>query len=167
MDITVVVQPEPSCSDKPQKAYVKPISDHLSPMAMSKVYELSPDCLSTENNIMLVIPLLQKHSYDYRNLTLMYKGDIHDEFVPTYILGDHKPTWLFHGNKCYIFISHFCKMFVKKTSTQHGKIKSFHCEALLFHKQTGNQPELKTTFGCYRKKSHCSSEKVIEVITSL
>ena len=133
--------------------------------AMSKIYEFSPSGLTTQNNIMFVIPLFDSHQYEYDNMTLMYQQDSHCQFVDADDMKVHKPTWLFYGNKCYIFLNHFCKMYVSKKKNISGrKVKSISLESLLFYKQDGKNLELVTTFGCYSGKSVCSSKKVEQVL---
>ena len=132
--------------------------------AMSKIYEFNPSGLTIQNNIMFVIPLFDSHQYEYDNMTLMYQQDRHCQFVDADDMKVHKPTWLFYGNKCYIFVNHFCKMYVSKKKNISGrKVKSITLESLLFYKQDGKNLELVTTFGCHNKKSVCSTKKVEQV----
>ena len=133
--------------------------------AMSKIYEFSPSGLTTQNNIMFVIPLFDSHQYEYDNMTLMYQQDSHCQFVDADDMKVHKPTWLFYGNRCYIFLNHFCKIYVEKKPNSSGReVDSLTVEALLFYKQTGKILELVTTFGCYNEKSICSSNNVKQVL---
>ena len=157
----VIVQTEPTCTNAPKDAYVKQLNCQM-PSAMSKLYQFKPGGLTVERKIMFVIPLFAAHNYDYKNMTLMYKRNPHSEFVPANTLAEHTPTWLFHGNRCYVFLSHFCKAYVKKTSNEESE--SHQLETLLFCKQNGNVLELKTTFGCYKEISNCSVKKNVEVM---
>ena len=131
---------------------------------MSKIYEFSPSGLTTQNKIMFVIPLLDCHHYDYDNMTLMYQEDRHSQFVDADELKVNKPTWLFYGNKCYVFLNHFCKIYVTKRKGSSKKVKYVGVKSLLFYKQTDGILELLTTFGCYNRKSQCSTEKVTKVL---
>ena len=167
-NITVAIPP--NCLP----AHVAPFRASVSPEecqgsrlknAMSKIYELSPSALTTQNNIMIVIPLFDSHQYEYDNMTLMYQQDRHCQFVDADDIKVHKPTWLFYGNKCYIFLNHFCKLYVAKRKNSSGKkVKSIIVESLLFYKQTGKILELVTTFGCYNGKSVCSCKEVKQVL---
>ena len=124
---------------------------------MSKIYEFSPSGLRTQNRMMFVIPLLDSHHYDYNNMTLMYRENNIQEFRDANLEKDHKPTWLFHRNSCYIFLNHFCQIYVFEQMKQN--ILQFCCcitpresvqiESLLFHKYDGTTLELKLVFGCY------------------
>ena len=151
----------------PCRASVSPeecLGSHLK-NAMSKVYEFSPSGLTTQNNIMFVIPLFNSHQYDYDNMTLMYQQDEHYQFVDADDMKLHKPTWLFCGDKCYVFPNHFCKMHVAKKKDSSGrKVKSITLESLLFYKKAGKILELVTTFGCYNEKSVCSTKEVKRVL---
>ena len=131
---------------------------------MSKIYKLCPSGLTTQNKIMFVIPLFASHHYDYDNMTLMYQQDGNSPFVDADELLAHKPTWLFYGNKCYVFLNHFCKIYVSKIKNSSGKkAKCISSESLLFYKLTDRILELITTFGCYNEESKCSSKKIKEV----
>ena len=131
---------------------------------MSKIYDFSPSGLTTQNKIMFVIPLFDSHHYDYDNMTLMYQEDRHSQFVDAGKLKVHKPTWLFYGNKCYVFLKHFCKIYAARKKSSNKKVKCVDVESLLFYKQTGRILELVTTFGCYNGKSDCSIKNVKQVL---
>ena len=132
--------------------------------AMSKMYEFNPSGLTTQNKIMFVIPLFDSHHYDYDNMTLMYQEDRQSQFVDADEMKVHKPTWVFFGNKCCIFLNHFCKIYVTKRKGSGKKVKYVDVQSLLFYKQTEGILELVTTFGCYKRKSPCSTEKVTKVL---
>ena len=132
--------------------------------ALSKIYEFSPSGLTTQNKLMFVIPLFDSHHYDYDNMTLMYRQDRHSQFVDADELKVHKPTWLFYGNECFVFLDHFCEgQISEKKLASGGRVKFITLESFLFFKQTDNILELVTTFGCYERTSICSCEKVIQV----
>ena len=169
-DITVEIPPNvlpPSKS--PLIASISKEYPQDSEHALSEIYEFSPSGLGMQNQIMFVIPLFHAHNYDYDNMRLMYLEDSHGEFVLADTIKANKPAWIFHGNLCYIFLSHFCKAYVVKKPNSYGKIeKSIHLATLLFFKYSESADsnsilELKTTFGCFARKSKCSKFKVIEV----
>ena len=140
------------------------VEDHPGATALSKIYEFSPSGRITANNMMLVLPLLPSHAYDYENLTLMYRKDATSPFVSADSLEEHKPTWAFVEDKCYVFTNHFCGFLVETIKDANGKGKRLTLESLLFSKYQSNMLELKVTFGCYNNKSKCSTTAVIEVI---
>ena len=130
--------------------------------AMSKIYELSPSGFEAENEIMFVIPLFDSHNYDYDNMTLMYREDRGREFFDADDMKNHKPTWVFHGNICYVFLNHFCGIYVKMNSSN-TELNSITLQSLLFYKLENRTLELVTTFGCYNRDSSCSNMKVTQV----
>ena len=151
----------------PCRASIAPEECHGTALegAMSKIYEFSPSGFTIQNKIMFVIPLFDSHHYDYDNLTLMYRKDRHSEFVDANELEVHKPAWLFYGNRCYIFLDHFCGIHVGKQTNDSGQeVKCITLNTLLFYKQTDRFLELITTFACYNKKSTCSYKKLTTVL---
>ena len=166
-NVTIEVPPNSLPADlTPCMASVLPKKWQGSPPkdAMSKIYEFIPNGLTIQNKIMFVIPLFASHHYDYDNMTLMYRQDRHSQFVDADELKVHKPTWLFYGNECFVFLNHFCEAFVHVKKYNSGRtVKYFTLESLLFYKQTKNILELVTTFGCYEKTSICSRETIIQV----
>ena len=146
---------------------------------MSKIYEFSPSGLQMQNRIMVVIPLLEAHSYDYDNMTLMYREDKTCEFRRADRLKKHKPTWLFHRNSCYLFLSHFCGTYVADQGREEGSfVYRFCCcfcemegkrylDTLLFYKYQEKTLELLVTFGCYNEKSSCSTSHVKKVFYTM
>ena len=84
-------------------------------VAISKIFEFSPSGLTTQNNMMIVLPLDPCHRYDYENLTLMYRHDCSSQFVSADSLQTNKPEWMFDGDKCYLFTNHFCEYLIKMT----------------------------------------------------
>ena len=130
--------------------------------AKSKIYEFSPSGLETQNRIMVVFPLFDSHYYDYRNMTLMYRENIKSDFICAKSMIDHKPTWLFHRNTCYLFLNHFCEAYIKQVGSGEDSCQ-ITLDALLFYKQSEKDLKLKFTFGCYDEKSACSCKCVIEV----
>ena len=160
-DVTVVIPPNTLCYT--QVASITP-ENHIPsrPDAMSKIYEFSPSGQTTQNRLMVVIPLFKSHSYDYNNLTLMYRKNQTSDFMHADSMADDKPTWLFHRNMCYIFLNHFCGTYV----TQVGSGQESHqiiLETLLFYKYSGKDLNLKLTFGCYNDESTCSRKHIIQV----
>ena len=94
----------------------------------------------------------------------MYRKDKDCEFVDAEKMKVHKPTWLFYGNECYVFLNHFCGVYVGVVTSGSGvEMKSITLQSLLFYKQRKNILELVTTFGCYNRDSICSYEKVKQV----
>ena len=169
-DENITIKIPPNCLPAhviPCRASVAPEECQGSPQknTISKTYEFSPSGLTTQNKIMFVIPLFDSHHYDYDNMTLMYQHNKHSQFVDANNMKANKPTWLFYGNKCYVFLNHFCKMYVAiKKNSSGRKVKSIALETLLFYKQTGKILELITTFGCYNGKSICSCKEVKQVL---
>ena len=139
--------------------------------AMSKIYEFRPSRVNTKNRMMFVFALFNQHTYDYSNMTLMYRADEDSDFVCVDHMKDPKPTWLFHRNTCYLFLNHFCQVYVKLQirlildwlfccGTQPPLIP---VDCLLFYKHVGNNLKLRLTFGCYHEKCYNSHRNVTEV----
>ena len=161
-NVTVVIPP--NTLGHFQKSCITPES-HDTPRkdAKSKIYEFSPSGLVMQNRIMVIIPLFDSHSYNSNNMTLMYRENKTSDFVCTKNMTDDKPTWLFHRNTCYLFLNHFCGIYVSQVSSGKDSKQSLELEALLFYKYTEGIVELKLTFGCYNVSSSCSRKRVIEV----
>ena len=139
--------------------------DTPQPDALSEIYEFTPSGLMTQNRIMFVIPLYKRHSYDHQNMTLMYRENNTSDFMCADSMIDHKPTWLFHRNTCYLFLNHFCGLYVtEEDSGQNSHKQAFSLESLLFYKYSAEVLELKLTFGCYNESSECSRKQMIQVI---
>ena len=132
-NITVVVPPNTrGHMQEPCMAYITPkIHGTTIKDAKSKVYEFSPSGLETQNRMMIVIPLLDCHTYDYNNMTLMYRENSRSDFIPADTMKDHKPTWLFHRNTCYLFLNHFCEAYIKQVGTGENSLQ-IALDALLF-----------------------------------
>ena len=162
-NITVVIPP--NTLGYTLKASITPESHNPSrPDAMSKIYEFSPSGLTTQNRLMVVFPLFKSHSYDDNNLTLMYRKEETSDFMHADSMADDKPTWLFHRNMCYIFLKHFCGMYVTRAGPGQES-NQIVLDTVLFYKFSENKKELnlKLTFGCYNEDSVCSCNRVIEV----
>ena len=150
------------CGQKPCIASITPKnSDTPMKDAKSKIYKFSPSGLTTQNRIMVVIPLFDSHSYNYSNMSLMYRKNKESDFMPADCVTSHKPAWLFHRNTCYMFLNHFCE--VKVSSGENSSQHKFGVDSLLFYKCNHGISELKLTFGCYSKTCVCSFQRVIEV----
>ena len=131
--------------------------------AESKILEFGPSGFQSQNTIMVVLPLFGSHSYDYNNMTLMYRENETSEFIDAATMTHHKPSWLFHRNTCYLFLNHFCGVYVKGTRRPRQHRSTLYCDSLLFYKYNQKSFELKLTFGCYDETCVCSSTEVFQV----
>ena len=130
--------------------------------AKSKIFEFGPSGFQSQNRMMVVFPLFGSHSYDYNNMTLMYKENKTSEFIDAATMTHHKPSWLFHRNTCYVFLNHFSCVYVRSTRRgQHGS--TLYRDSLLFYKYNQQSFKLKLTFGCYDETCVCSSTEVFQV----
>ena len=128
--------------------------------AMSKIYNFSPSDLKTQNRMMVVFPLFDSHSYDYNNMTLMYRENEASDFVCADSLTNHRPTWLFHRNFCYLFLNHFCSFYAHMPGQKEDSIRP---ETILLYKHTGERLQPKLTFGCLKEECCVSFKNVIKV----
>ena len=161
-NVTVVIPPNTlSHEHKPCVASITLENSEPEKDAKSKIYKFSPSDLTTQNRIMVVIPLFDSHSYDYSNLTLMYRKDKESEYMPADRVRDHQPSWLFYRNTCYIFLNHFSwfKISFRHRSHQH----KLGVDSLLFYKCNCGISELKLTFGCFNETCECSFKHLIQV----
>ena len=170
-NVKVVVQPDSTIHEsKAMKLCITPrhhpeYTEGKQDIKMSKIYDFSPSGFVSQQKLMVVIPLFPSHSYSYEDMTLMYREDSSSEFVSAENLKRHRPNWAFNRNKCYIFLNHFCGIYVSKSFWQ--TVKGITLNALLFYKYNKDNLELlelKTTFGCYAEESKCSKDEVIKVI---
>ena len=134
---------------------------------ISNAYEFTPSGTKTQNNMMIVLPLLPQHCYDYENLKLMYRKDANSEFVLADSLQENKPRWMFARDRCYVLTNHFCGYLVKTDKCEGKNMKSLTLEAILLSKYDEGTLRLKLTFGCYDGQARCSKAAVIKVIRCL
>ena len=167
LNVTIETIPEPAskvsslnCTVSARE-YHRDTSDDVVPM--SKLFEFLPSGQHTQNNMMLILPLLPRHSYDYANLVLMYQEDGNSPFIRAESLKTNKPAWMFVRDKCYIFTNHFCSYLVEQIKSGDRVVDSLILEAMLFFKYKENVLNLKLTFGCYNDDSKCSKKAVTEV----
>ena len=167
LNVTIETLPEQALKVLPlhctmsAREYCGQTTDDVVPM--SKVFEFLPSGLHTQNNMMMVLPLIPRHSYDYANLVLIYQKDASSPFVRADSLETNKPAWMFVRDKCYIFSNHFCLYMVGQIKSGDSVVDSLFLEAMLFSKYQEDILFLKLTFGCSNNDSKCSQKAVTEV----
>ena len=144
-------------------AYITPKSHNTAIKdAKSKVYKFTPSGKVAQNRMMIVIPLFDSRNYDYENMTLIFRKNSTGDFIRADSIANHKPTWVFHRNTCYLFLNHFCEAYIKQVGSGENSLQ-ITLDALLFYKQSEKDLKLKLTFGCYNSSCVCSSKQVIQV----